>query len=165
MAKSRRPKKLPYGEGTWFAVPLRISLRYGVGVVARSDEDTCIFGYFFGPSRTELPSLDELCKLCPQDAVWRSNFGYLGLIEGRWPILGLTANWDREQWPIPPLYRGDIATGRELKLSYYDDTLDFLYERTCSVEEAKQSPYDSGCGVGAVEIELTRLLLPGEPFE
>lgn len=124
-----------------------------------------VFGYFFGPSRTDLAWPNDLGSFLPREAIWLSRFGDPAIIEGRWPILGSLENWEREQWPIPPLYRGDIATGRELKLSYYDDTLDFLYERTCSVEEAKQSPYDSGCGVGAVEIELTRLLLPGEPFE
>jgi hypothetical protein len=72
-------KKLPYREGTWFAIPLETG-GFGVGVVARATKrGKVILAYFFGPHRSEVPSLDEVERLSPEDAVAVAHVGDLGL--------------------------------------------------------------------------------------
>ncbi len=35
-------------------------------------------------------------------------FGYLGLVEEKWPIIGKDDNWNREDWSMPPFARRPI---------------------------------------------------------
>src|SRR5947199_8190807 len=95
----KKPKKLPDEEGTGFAVPLRDG-GYGVGIVARIAGRGVTLGYFFGPRRSVVPNLSEVETLTPDMAILVEIFGDLGLIEGRWPIIGLNASWDLRFWPM-----------------------------------------------------------------
>ncbi len=153
-------KKVPYSEGTWFAVPLQNG-GYAIGTVARLDGDGVTFGYFFGPKKASVPSESEVARLQCRDAVWTGQFGDLGLLEGRWPIIWHDPSWNRDEWPLPPFVRVDVISGQASKAVYSDD-LDFEYEEPCDPELASQYPKDALSGDVAVEIRLTRLLDPSD---
>jgi hypothetical protein len=56
-------------EGDWFAFPLG-DAGYAVGLIARAPKrGDVLFGYFFGPLRSELPSAMDVESLTPSDAV------------------------------------------------------------------------------------------------
>jgi hypothetical protein len=94
-----------YKEGDWFAVPLRDG-GFAVGVVARTDWNRIPLGFFFGPRRDGLPSVNDLARLKARDALLSVHFGDLGLGYGEWPIIGRVAGWDRAAWPGRPLKSG-----------------------------------------------------------
>ena len=150
------PRKLPYNEGTWFAVPLRTT-GYGIGIVTRMAPRGRLFGYFFGPARTTAPALDEVVTLTPEDAVLRIRFGDLGLLEGTWPIIGHAANFDRTVWPLPPFIRIDDITGKAFK-DTFSDSLDFVAQEPCDPELARVFPENALWGYRAVESELSEHL-------
>jgi len=153
----RKKKKLPYREGTWFAVPLRQG-GYAIGVAARIDGTGGMFGYFFGPKCEKVPILEEACKHCKEDAVLLTRFGDLGLIEGDWPIIGDCDEWDRGVWPMPPFVRIDEVAGKAWISHYSEDNLDFIQEKPCDPSLVSEYPYDRLSGSGAVEIRLTKIL-------
>lgn len=90
----------PYSEGDWFAVPLRIG-RYATGVVARSASGGILLGYFFGPRRVSIPTVNEVVQAAAKDSVLVERFADLGIIQHEWPIIGATPNWNRDSWPVP----------------------------------------------------------------
>ncbi|MDF1488273.1 hypothetical protein [Tessaracoccus caeni] len=116
-------------------------------------------GYFFGPPRVEVPSLNDVGFYRPDDAVLRGKFGYLGLKDGRWPILGRLPDWDPVLWPMPRFFRGEPITGRVFE-SFFDEKSPsrFLGERRASPEEAKGGASDGLMGAEYVEIKLAKLL-------
>jgi hypothetical protein len=155
---AKKKEVLPYSEGTWFAVPLRSS-GYAVGVVSRMTGGGGVFGYFFGPKRAAVPNLEQVSNLSPQEAFWLAQFGDLGLLKGKWPIIGRTKDWRRELWPLPPFIRLDLTDPRRaVKVIYSDDNLERLDEETCDPALAKIYPEDGLSGAGAVEIWLTKIL-------
>src|ERR1035438_9327257 len=111
--------KRNYREGDWFAVPLRED-GYAIGVVARANRDGVLLGYFFGPRRSQLPSLNDVRALIPDDAVLVSRFGHLGLVDVKWPNLGQVDDWDRNKWKMPAFCRYEELSGRSF-LVFYDD--------------------------------------------
>ncbi len=157
MKKRLKPEKLPYKEGTWFAIPLRQG-GYAAGRVARHSGNGCILAYFFGPKRETIPALDELDNLTSDSAIRVARVGDLGIIEGSWPIIGDSAKWEREKWPIPAFIRKDDIGKAAWRIVYADDNpLQIITE--------ERIPYDSSGyerdgldGAGAAEIVLTRLL-------
>jgi len=157
----KRKAKLPYREGDWFGVPLR-SRGYAVGVIARSGPSgKVLFGYFFGPRRETLPAIDELRGYAAEQAILVGQFGDLRLMNGSWPILGRLGEWERRDWPMPPMARVDVVSGKAWKVTYSeDDPNRAVHETACDPEEARQLPRDSLMGAGAVEIRLTNLLSP-----
>lgn len=150
-------RRLPYREGTWFAVPLR-SDGYAIGVAARIDGRGGILGYFFGPKRDALPREVEISRLSADAAVWIGQFGDLGLLKGEWPIICHSQDWDRGRWPMPRFARVDEHAGRAWLTTYSEDTLRALSEEPCDLATASQYPKDRLSGSGAVEITLTKLL-------
>lgn len=161
---ARKPRKPPvkinFQEGDWFAVPL-CDGGYAVGLVSRyrPKYGPLVFGYFFGPKRTDIPRLEELEGLTPADAIYVAKFGYLGLVGGRWPILGQTGKWDSAVWPLPGLYWGpsrDERFGIVNDLS--EEDLSHLGDRLLPIEEAQKLPESGSAGDGFVEICLTDLL-------
>jgi len=103
MLKQMKPK---FGPGDWFAVPLSDGT-WAAGRIARRGGPTLV-GYFFGPRRREVPTLAEVASLRPEDAVYVRKFGYLGLREGEWPILGGAEEFDRASWPMPMFGMHDV---------------------------------------------------------
>jgi hypothetical protein len=153
-----KKSKLSYESGTWFAVPLP-SGGYGLGLVARANGKGEAFGYFFGPRRSAIPSLDETSKLQPENAVLMRLFGDLGLIRGEWPIVGIDSGWQRDRWPMPGLLHRDDATGKTWLRHYDEERLGlFVHEEPCDPALAKSVPMDGLSGQGALEARLDRLL-------
>jgi hypothetical protein len=151
--------RLPYPEGTWFAVPLRTN-GFAVGVLARVAGNGPAFGYFFGPKRSHVPELKEVQDLTAKDTILQGMFGDLGLLNGSWPVLGRSETWRRDDWPLPPLVRVD-PDGSTAFMSFYSDDLILDREETCDPSCATHFPEDGLWGYGAVEKRLTRLV--GEP--
>lgn len=112
--------KVKYREGDWFGVSLRDS-GFAVGLVARANPGGVLLGYFFGRLRSEVPALDDVAGLQPADAVLVRKFGHLGIVQGKWPLLGRLDGWDRRQWPTPVFVRYEELTGRSFRVFYDDD--------------------------------------------
>ena len=50
--------------------------------------DGQVLGYFFGPRRRHVPTIEYVCGLLPEDTALPAQFGDLRLIQGDWPIAG-----------------------------------------------------------------------------
>ena len=150
--------KLPYREGTWFAVPLRQG-GFGVGVVARATaKGKVILCYFFGQHRTAVPALGEVRLSKPHEAVNMVRVGDLSLIRGEWPVIGEAMSWKRSDWPMPPFVRRDKISDRAWRVLYSDIgplviacEMPEVYDRTLEC--------DAMLGSGAAEVMLTKLLM------
>lgn len=150
-------KRLPYREGDWFAVPLAGG-GYGIGLAARSSRrGKILLGYFFGPRRSTPPGLPDLLRLTPGEAVAVELFGDLGLIEGQWPVLGSTPDWDRGRWPMPAF--GSVEGNTGYRVEYPDDNPAAAPRLTrISAQEASRLPEDRLQGAEAMAILLDRTL-------
>jgi Immunity protein 26 len=147
--------RVNYREGDWFAVPLRDS-GFAVGVLARANPDGVLLGYFFGPRRPGVPSLNDVDGLARDDAILIAKFGHLGLKQGKWPILGRLDDWDRTEWPMPAFVRHEELTGRTFKVFYDDnDPNKVVREQPIAAGSAEQEPKDGLMGAGFVEKVLT----------
>jgi hypothetical protein len=144
-------------EGDWFAVPLREG-GYAFGVVARKGKRGILLGYFFGPKRKTMPSLEDAEKMLPHEAVLVERFGDLGLRDRTWPLLGPLKAWSREAWPIPDFCRTEVPGGRTWRVIYADDPRTPAREEQCSAAVASKLREQGLAGAGAVEIQLTELL-------
>jgi hypothetical protein len=110
-------------EGDWFAVPLRRG-GYVVGLVARRPRrGTVILGYFFGPERKAIPTLQELAGVRAQDAQLVCRVKDAALHRGVWPVLGRRSRWRRKDWPMPAFHRREGLTGRGIRIEYDGDNL------------------------------------------
>ena len=157
MKKQLKQEKLPYREGTWFAIPLRQG-GYAVGRVARHSGNGGILAYFFGPKRETIPTLEELETLTPDCPIKILRAGDLGIIEGSWPIIGDSPTWKREDWPIPPFVRKDDIGKAAWRVVYAD-------ENPLEVISERRIPYDSSeyerdglHGAGAAEVVISKML-------
>jgi immunity protein 26 of polymorphic toxin system len=150
--------KLPYGEGTWFAVPLP-QRGFGVGIVARTTSNgKVILCYFFGPCRSSVPTVAELDRLKPSEALWIARVGDLSLVSRDWPIIGQLTSWNRGEWPMPPFIRRDPISHKAWRVHYSDgDPLSIEYEEPEAYENTALNK-DSVSGSGAVELVLGELL-------
>jgi hypothetical protein len=147
-----------YAEGDWFAVPLRTG-GFAVGIVARANPRSALLGYFFGPRRNEVPTMEDVERLAPSSAALICKFGHLGLRDGKWPIIGRAAAWDRQAWPTPTFARYEELSGRTYEVTYADDDPNrVIAERLITREAAQTLPEDGLAGAGFVEIRLTDLL-------
>ena len=154
----RIPKgKLPYDEGTVFAVPLK-DKKYGIGLIARCNRRGIALGYFFGPPSRKVPSLSQIGSLDPQKAVLVEMFGDLGLIRNEWPILGPYREWDRRQWPVPKFLRIPLLTDKHILIEYDDKNLREIRNTAIPPEKAVGLAEDGLSGYGAIEIKLSKLL-------
>ena len=150
--------KVNYREGDWFGVALRDG-GFGLGIVARANPGGVLLGYFFSPKHSELPLLREAGGLTAPGAVLVRRFGHLGLVQGKWPILGKLDGWDRDEWPMPIFGRYESLTGRSLRVIYdANDPNMVVREEVTSADELKGLPTDALFGAGALEIVLTKLL-------
>ncbi|WP_309893697.1 Imm26 family immunity protein [Archangium sp.] len=153
---NKKPKS-PIELGDWFAAPLRTG-GYGVGVVARKGRKGILFGYFFGPRSACVPGLVELQELRAVDAILVRQFGHLGLLERKWPVIGRLENWRMEDWPLSEFGRVDESLGKAWRVRYPDDLSGLGEETPCSIEAAKALPCDALAGDGAIEILLTDVM-------
>lgn len=152
MVKSR------YAPGDWFAVPLLDGESWAVGVVAR-ERGSAVVGYFFGPRFISVPTLVEVGKRSPEDAILCGRFSFLGLRDGKWVILGRNPAWDPSEWPMPRFFRHEPITGRVFERLYDGKNPGKLVgERRVSAEEAERGVVDSSMGALFVENKLSKLL-------
>lgn len=149
-------RKLPYREGTWFAVPLEGG-GFGVGVVARAaPRGRIILAYFFGPKCGTVPTLAQIEELKAQDAILAIRVSDLGLIRGTWPVVGQAGSWQRSAWPMPLFVRRE---GRRAWLVYYaDDNPNRRVAEEPGPLQASDLRSDSLFGFGAAEVVLTKAL-------
>ena len=146
---------IPYAEGDLFAVPLR-DRGYGVGLAARADGKGIVVGYFFGRRYDAPPEAGEVDTT---HVVWTHMFGDLGLIKGKWPVIGALPGWRREDWPMPVFGRRESLTDRVLRVEYPDDEPNAIPRETRITEaQFADLPEDGLAGAGFVEIRMTRLL-------
>lgn len=150
-------RKLPYSEGTWFAVPL-LSGGYAVGVAARMDGHGQVLGYFFGPVREAIPELSEVVGLSPADNALILQFGDLELIQGDWPVIGQHPEWDRQAWPFPAFYRTDLFTAAMYQVEYDEDSFAFREERLIDPADAIGLAEDGLYGAEAARYVITNRL-------
>ncbi|MFA8388805.1 immunity 26/phosphotriesterase HocA family protein [Burkholderia ubonensis] len=151
-------KRLPYSEGTWFAVPLRTS-GYAIGVVARmAPKGKIVLAYFFGPKCDAVPALSEVEGLKPTDAIKCVRLGDLGMVNGEWPIIGASPGWAREDWPMPSFIKQDPLSNRVWLVRYADSDPSQIEQEKLVSEEVGGLEEESLCGYGSVEIKLTKLL-------
>jgi hypothetical protein len=150
--------KLPYEEGSVFAMPLRNG-GFARGVVARTPRrGKVVLGYFFGP-RLETPAAATLDDLHPNLAVARIRFGDLGLIQGRWLVIGKVPNWNRSDWPIPDYVRRDPISRKAWLVRYLnDEPLRSVAELLSNYDDLQFLDNDSLSGAGAAEIRISKLL-------
>jgi hypothetical protein len=150
--------KLPYHEGTWFAIPLRQG-GFAIGLIARATaRGKVILCYFFGPKRATVPSLADVENLMPKDALRILQVGDLGLVKGLWPIIGFSTSWRRSDWPIPPFIRREPFSGRAWKVLYSDTDPNKVINEEPISSETSDIETDSLFGGGAAELLLTKLL-------
>ena len=150
--------KVNYSEGTWFAVPL-CSGGFGVGIAARTTKKgPVILAYLFGPRRETVPTLSEVSELEPSMAVKVAMIGDLNLINGEWPILGRSSQWQRDNWPIPRFVRSDELSRRAFIVRYDDKDPGRAISEEPVEYGTSTLDRDSAYGAGAVETMLTRLL-------
>lgn len=109
-------RKLPYPPGDTFAVSLR-DHGYALGVAARADGKGIVLVYFFGP-RLETPEVPPQGLLNPSAAIKVCRFGDLGLICGKWSIVGRVESWDPALWGVP-----DLCRKEEIRVVYDDVSL------------------------------------------
>lgn len=149
--------KLPYSEGSTFLVPLK-SGGYARGIVARAGpKGKILMGYFFGP-RLELPADATIDDLRASSAVLRARFGDLGLIKGRWPVLGRPPTWNRSEWPIPAFVRRDPLGRLKPVLVQYSDDDPSSHVNEKPIDDDTGLELDSLSGAGFVESQLDRIL-------
>jgi hypothetical protein len=150
-------KKLPYHEGSWFAVPLRDG-EYAVGLVARmAPRGRTILAYLFGPKRKTVPKMADVASLQPKDAIKCLQIGDLCMMNGEWPIIGESHLWERKAWPMPSFVRRDDLSKRAWR-SIYSDSDPSKLEREESVPYDIELERDALYGYGAVELLMMKLL-------
>lgn len=158
-------RKLTYSEGDVFAVPLGDG-GYAAGVVARMNGKGAVLGYFFGQRYVDPPELADVGELSAVDNVLVQIFGDLGLMRGKWPVVGQLLGWRREEWPMPAFGRHEELTGRYLRVEYADDDPNSRpREVAVSREEFEHLPEDGLAGFGFTEARLTRLVAVSPPLE
>jgi hypothetical protein len=156
--KDMKTHQQHFPEGTWFAVPLRDG-GFCRGLMARTDGKGRAFGYFFGPKASSADELPNVSGLRPTDAILVGRFGDLGLISGKWKVIGKAAPWDRAAWPMLPFIRVDEKADTAM-MTTLNDEFEIISDEPCDPSLAKAFPKDSMMGYGFVEIRLTRLLNP-----
>lgn len=129
-------RKVNYKEGDWIALPLVRRGGWGLGLVARC-KAPAILGYFFGPRRSEPPTMADTVGLMHRDAIVIGDVGDLGLLNGEWLVIGQQPNWNRGDWPMPLFTNED---GPRLYLCTYDedDPAELVHRELTTPEQAQR---------------------------
>jgi hypothetical protein len=155
-------KNVKYNEGQWFAVPLR-NEGYALGIIVRGNYRVKGgLGYFFGPRYDYVPDDEEIWEKKPEEAILISQFGDLGIINSRWPLIQTTRPFHKEEWPIPKFgSENPLIPQKAFVREYQQDNsgkLQIIRETVVDAKEIVGMPIDSSMGGGSVEIHLTELL-------
>ena len=119
-------------------MPLPQGAGFAPGLIARTElrRGGIVLCYFFGPSGTAVPALDQLCELRAADAVLVQKVGGL---DRKWPLLGRGDGWDRSAWPVPAFGSTVKKTGESFKV-IYDADLRFIRQQVADREELDGLP-------------------------
>jgi hypothetical protein len=152
-------RKLPYKEGDWFLIPLDQG-GHATGLVARAPKGgKILYGYFFGPRRETVSTIQELENLQPSDAILIARFGDLRLMTREWPVISHSDTWNRQKWPMISFVRIDSISGAAYRIDYADDGSNKEIRSTpCSSLDAKSLPRDRLAGPQVLESNLSDLL-------
>ena len=161
-ANRKRPKRIKYEEGQWFAVPLDQG-GYGLGVIVRGGPSLHGgLGYFFGPRRPELPAASDTAGVQPSDAVLITWFSDLEIQAGRWPLVESARPFSRSAWPVPLFRRTDsLMPGVAWLIEYHQDATGLagiISETKHPADELKGLPEEVDSGAIALQTKLSRLL-------
>jgi hypothetical protein len=158
-AKRKRRVWKRFSEGTWFAVPIGKGT-WSVGVIARVGARSMTFGYFFGPARRRVPTLEDTRDLTADAAVLCVLFGDLGLQDGSWLVIGEDEEWNPDDWPLPAFgrYSPTASPTSTAVRVVYSDSLERTSERACTKADVEHLPLHRLCGSGYVEDVLADLL-------
>jgi len=141
------PKRKPYGEGDWFAVPLEAG--YVLGRIARvGKRGDVLLGYFFKPAIPTVPVIDHTRGLIATDSFYICFFGDRGLTEDAWPILHYEGEWKRNGWPMPAFGRIYDFNPRLGFVTRYDESelTKSIGETRVPSDEALRLPQDGIAG-------------------
>ncbi len=147
-----------YREGSWFAVPL-LDGGYARGMVARlAPASKIMLAYLFGPRLPRLPTLEQIERLRPDDALRVLRVGDMALASGHWTVLGESALWQPAQWPVPQFLRRAEALRRAWRVTYSDADPGRSEREEAVPFDTVGLESDSLYGYGSTELLLTRLL-------
>jgi hypothetical protein len=140
LRRRQTPLQDRYGEGGWFAVPLPDGAGFAPGLIARTEprKDGILLCYFFTPTSTSEPTLDQLRELRAAEALLVQK---LGRLDKGWPRLGRVEGWDRTAWPVPAFRGSARKNGPSFKI-IYDDDLGFVSEEVADLAELDGLPRD-----------------------
>jgi hypothetical protein len=150
--------KQVYQEGSWFAVPL-IDGGYARGLIARLSPGGKALVYLFGPREPQLPTLESLGGLRPQDALKVLRVGDMALASGRWPVLAHTQDFEHAAWPMPQFLRRIDSLRRAWRVTYADMDPSRSEREESVPYDTEGLEADSLYGYGSTELLLTRLLV------
>ena len=128
-------------------------------VARRAPAGRIMLAYMFGPKRDVLPSLDELDTLRPEQAVRRLRTGDMALLNERWPMLGDSEHWQRDEWPMPSFIRRNESLQRAWRATYADADPAKLDREESVPFDTPGLESDSLYGYGATELLMSKLLL------
>ena len=147
-------KKLPYGEGDVFCVPLGDGM-FSLGVIARmAKQGKVLLGYFFTTVFRQCPNVETMPSLRAEEAARVIRFGDLGLLNGEWTVIGRLPEWQRDEWPMPAFIMRPPLTN-SASLTYNSDEDPNRISRIVKCDPNSEGyATDSVYGYGAVEILL-----------
>jgi hypothetical protein len=133
---------------------------WAAAILARSPRTgKVLFGYFFSKRYEQPPATETLSGFTPSDAILIRMFGDLGLLNGRWKVIGHSENWSRDRWPMPAFVHYDAVSGKPYKREYSDDGENrFAREMPCDDATAKSLPKDGLSGAESLETSLQMAL-------
>lgn len=155
-------------EGSVVAIPI-LPGSWVAGVYARTKKGRgkrVPFGYFFGKVHSA-PEDIRLGELNAADAVLKSRFGDLGLVQGKWSLVGKIDPWNRSEWPMPDFMLSgadpfmSLPWDQLLRFDDNDPTIEIMRER--HPVGTLQLPSAGVPGSVALEHTLAKIILGIEP--
>ncbi|HEY2077724.1 MAG TPA: PH domain-containing protein [Streptosporangiaceae bacterium] len=161
LRKRQAPVSDRYGEGGWFAVPLPKDTGFAPGLVTRTEprKNGIQLCYFFPPTGSFLPTLDQLRELRPADVLLVQK---LDKLDKDWPRLGNAPGWDPSAWPVPA-FRVSAKKKDQLLKAIYDDDLRFVDEAISDRTELDGLPSNEVLSSSAIAGALAQLLKARSP--
>jgi hypothetical protein len=154
-------------EGTVVAIPVEPK-GWVLGVYARVKKGRgsggVPFGYFFGKVFDQLPDKSVIESLKAKDAILQSKFGDLGLIQGRWKIIGECKPWIRIDWPVPDMmYASDEIFPYDQLIRYDENNMSHEIFRENFPPGSLNLPKASMPGSRALEIIISMIIRGERP--
>ena len=151
-------EKLCYEPGSWFAIPLE-GHGFGIGLVANAGtQGKVIQIYLFGRAYNHMPTANETKNLTPEEAIWRPRVSDLGLVTGKWKVLGKHDEWRRADWAMPTYIMKDNISRRAVLRTYSPDFPARMMLETAASVDAVAYEEDGIGGRVFVERKLLSIL-------